>query len=67
MAMFLEFSSEKAMGSIIPAHYISGIFNEGTHFSEVMFWHIQVTYAFYRAIAEHKKMRWTVWYNFYHM
>lgn len=67
LAVFLEFSLEKATGFIISAHYISGIFNEVTLFSEVIFWHIQVTYTFYGAIGEHKTMWWTELYNFYSM
>lgn len=57
--MFLEFCLEKAPGLITPAHYISGIFNEVTHFSEVIFWRNQVTQTFYWAKGKCKKMWWT--------
>lgn len=51
--MVFDFSLEKAAGSIIPAHSISGIFNEITYFSGGFFWHIQVAYTFL--------LGWTLW------
>lgn len=64
LAVFTEFSLEKAADSIIPVHYVSSIFNEVTRISEVISWCIQVTCTSYWAIAEHNKMWWTEWYNF---
>lgn len=54
--MVLDFSLEKAAGSVITAHSISGIVNEITYFSGGIRWHIQIAYTFYWAVAEHFEM-----------